>query len=55
MQLIIMVLAAFGLGYWFANSEGPQRLAKVARQTSSRLGRKSETEKSEVAVEKTEA
>ena len=41
MQLIIIVLAAFGLGYWFARSDG-YRPADATRNIGSRLRRKTE-------------
>jgi hypothetical protein len=40
MQLIIIVLAAFGLGYGFARSDAPQRLTHAARNIRGRLRRK---------------
>ena len=50
MQLIIIILGAFGLGYWFARSETSQRLADAARDAGSRMRRKPKVEQSE-AVE----
>ena len=47
MQLIIIVLAAFGLGYWFARIDGYQRLADATRNIGSRLRRKTEVERTE--------
>ncbi len=47
MQLIIIILAAFGLGYWFARSNASQRLADATRNIGSRLRRKPETGQTE--------
>ena len=51
MQLLVIVLAAFGLGFWFARSEGPQRLSDFTRHTVDRFGRKSEAEPAETTAE----
>jgi len=47
MQLILIMLAAFGLGYWFANSSTAERLAKTVTDTTSRLRTGTKTEKIE--------
>jgi hypothetical protein len=43
MQLIIIVFAAFGLGYWFSRSNGVERLTDATKNIGSRLRRKPKT------------
>ena len=40
MQLIILILAVFGLGYWFARSNSQQRLENAIKNTRKRLSQK---------------
>lgn len=47
MQLIIIVLAAFGLGYWFSKSNGVERVSNATKQLGSRFGRKPKTDQVE--------
>lgn len=44
MQLVLLILGAFGLGYWFASSNAADRLAKTARNTTNRLRSRGKTE-----------
>jgi hypothetical protein len=49
MQLVIFILAAFGLGYWFARSNASQRLSEATRNIGNRLRRKPEVDQPEGA------
>ena len=49
MQLIIIVLAAFGLGFWFSRSQASQRLADATRNIGSRLRRSPNIDQAEAA------
>lgn len=40
MQLIIIVLAAFGLGFWFSRSRAADRLTEGTKNLTGRLRRK---------------
>jgi hypothetical protein len=40
MQLLIIVLLAFGLGFWFSRSRLDDRLAKSTQNLTGRLRRK---------------
>ena len=44
MQLILIILAAFGLGYWFSRSNAAESLSKTASGLSDRLTRKSKSD-----------
>jgi hypothetical protein len=44
MQLIILILAAFILGYWFSRSNAASRLSKSAQNLGNRLRQKPEPE-----------
>ena len=51
MQLIIIVLAAFILGYWFSRTKAAARLTDNAQHLASRLRRKPNTNPEKVANE----
>jgi hypothetical protein len=51
MQLLIFVLAAFGLGFWFSRSRAADRLTGSAQDLTSRLRRKPSTTPEKVATE----
>ena len=40
MQLLIIVLAAFGLGFWFSRSRAAARLSESTQNLTNRLRRK---------------
>ena len=43
MQLLILMIVVFGLGYWFARSNVSQRLVESGKDLTSRLRRKPQT------------
>ena len=49
MQLFIIVLAAFTLGFWFSRSRAAARLADSAQDLTSRLRRKPSASMEKVA------
>jgi hypothetical protein len=49
MQLLIFVLAAFGLGYWFSRSRAADRLTEGTKNLTGRLRRKPSSGSEEVA------
>ena len=49
MQLILILLAAFGLGYWFSSSNFADRLAKAAGDATRRLRAGTKAEQTEKA------
>ena len=51
MQLLIFVLAAFGLGVWFSRSRAADRLTDSTKGLTSRLRRKPKTEPERVSSE----
>lgn len=44
MQLILIILAAFGVGYWFSSSNADKSLSKTASGLRDRLSRKSKSD-----------
>jgi hypothetical protein len=51
MQLLIFILAAFGLGFWFSRSRAADRLTEGAQGLTSRLRRKPSTKPEKAVVE----
>jgi hypothetical protein len=51
MQLLIFVLAAFGLGFWFSRSRAAARLTEGTQGLTRRLRRKPNTETGRAAGE----
>ena len=51
MQLFILVLAVFGLGFWFSRSRAADRLTEGAQGLTRRLRRKPNTEPGKAAGE----
>jgi hypothetical protein len=51
MQLLILVIAVFGLGFWFSRSRAVDRLTDSAQDLTSRLRRKPSTTPEKVAPE----
>lgn len=47
MQLIIVILVAFGLGYWLAQRNALEQVTNSAKKFGDRLRRKSQLDKSE--------
>jgi hypothetical protein len=52
MQLLIIILAAFGLGFWFARSKASQRVTDAVKDAGNRLRRNPEKENSEAAPDR---
>ena len=55
MQLIIIVLAAFILGYWFSRTNAATRLTENAQHLANRLRQKPNTKSEKVANESGES
>ena len=51
MQLLVLVLAAFGLGFWFSRSRAAGQLTEGAQGLTNRLRRKPNPESEKVAGE----
>lgn len=54
MQLLIIVLSAFGLGYLFARGDGPQHVSDYAKKVSGLFTKKEETKQIEATLENSE-